>query len=107
MKVIIKVGIANESKKALLVSFWTSGNYKGFKNGEKFHTETVWIPKSQVKILEEKEEKTSYTFYSNIKAVNGYIVDGKAHKVVLNRTLKIELPKWLYKDKMCYGFDII
>ena len=107
MKAIIKVGIANESKKALLVSFWSSGNYRGFKNGEKYCTNTVWIPKSQVKILEEKEEKNSYTFYSNMKVKNGYIVDGTAHKVTLNRTLKIEIPKWLYKDKMCYGFDIV
>jgi hypothetical protein len=107
LKAIIKVGIANESKKALLVSFWTSGNYKGFKNAEKYHTQTVWIPKSQVNILEEKEEMTSYTFYSNLRTRNGLITDGKAHKVRLKRTLKIEIPKWLYKDKMCYGFDIV
>lgn len=107
MKAIINVGIIRETEKAIKVSFWSSSNYRGSLKAEKYYVSTNWIPKSQVKILKEYESISFYKTYHNLKCnAYGTISDGivKTHKVTKHMTL--ELPKWLYLDKMTYGLNI-
>jgi len=107
MKAFIEIGIVKETEKAILVSFWTSGNYKGFKLGEKYETITAWLPKSQVEVLEEGEKSSRYNTYHNLKCNNyGTISEGTIKKHYVHKSARIAIPQWLYKKAMVYGFGI-
>lgn len=106
MKAIITVGKVKETDKAILVNFWSSGNYKGFKNAEKYCTQVVWIPKSQIEILETINKVSFYNSYHQLKTNRGQIVDGKMKTTFVNDAIKIAIPEWLYKKSMVYGLDV-
>lgn len=105
--VVIEVGLVKQTEKAVLVSFWTSANQRGFKVGERYEVITAWLPKSQVNLLERKDRSTTYRTYHNLRTNHmGLISEGTVKTNLVKETVKIELPSWLYQKSMGYGFDI-
>lgn len=105
--VVLEVGLVKETEKAVLVSFWTSGNYRGFLHGEKYEVITAWLPKSQINLLSEREKYSSYMTYSNLKANHmGLISEGTCKRNLVKTAVKLEIPAWLYKKSLTYATDI-
>jgi hypothetical protein len=107
MKAFIEVGIVKETEKAMLVTYWTSGNYRGFKSGEKYEVVTAWLPKSQVEVLESGEKTSRYNTYHNLRCnAYGTISEGTVKKHTVRKSAKLAVPQWLYNKTMVYGFGI-
>jgi len=107
MRVFIEVGVVKETEKAMLVTFWTSGNYKGFKSGEKYEVITAWVPKSIVEVLETGNKRSTYNTYHNLRCnAYGTISEGTVKRNAVSKSAKIAVPQWLYKKNMVYATGI-
>lgn len=107
MKVVMNVGLVKETEKAMLVSFWTASNIKGFRAGQKYEVITAWVPKSQVEVVRTFDHFSSFNTYHNLKSNHmGLISEGTVKRNRVSKAMTVMIPNWLYKKSMTYGFNI-
>lgn len=89
MNGVIELGLAKETEKAILVSYYDCGYWL-----------TTWLPKSQIEILAEGDKFSALYEYHSMKAdCYGRIQDGKVKITYLLKSLKVSIPAWLFKQK--------
>lgn len=89
MNGVIELGLAKETEKAILVSYYEKGYWL-----------TTWLPRSQIEILAEGDKSSPiYDHYSMKADCYGRIQDGKVKITYLLKSLKVSIPAWLFKQK--------